>query len=133
MSFFHLLDKDGQPCEVAMEDIIAIKPTSRGPEFHTSNEVYYYPSTMEEFQILLSGQGFERLDRVNLVNMSRIKGFDPKARKVYFEYPWTAETPFATVSEANVHKVIGLVKEQEDKSYGTNSKPAFWKRKLSET
>lgn len=133
MSVFHLLDKDGEPCEVAVEEIIAIKPTSKGPEFHTLHEIYYYPSTMEEFQLLLGNMGFERLDRVNLVNLKKVKAFDPKARKVYFEYPWSSESSFATVSEANVHKVMNFVKESEDKSYGTFAKSLFWKRKLSDT
>lgn len=114
MSVFHLLDADGKPCEVRMEDILTVRPTSRGPEFHTRDAIYYYPTTLEEFLLLLSGHGFERLDRTNLVNMHHVKWFDPKARKVYFDEVVQPDSKFATVSEANVRKVAHLARERKE-------------------
>ena len=127
MSFFRLLDGNGEPIEVAIDEVLAIRPTSSGPEFHTKRGVLYYPTTLEEFQALLGEDGFERLDRGYLVNMNHAKAFDNKSRKVYFEDPWSKDSFFATVSEANMHKVMHLIREKES-SYSTAQKPLFWKR-----
>ncbi|XID93319.1 LytTR family transcriptional regulator DNA-binding domain-containing protein [Paenibacillaceae bacterium WGS1546] len=122
-----LLDRDGNPCSVNVEDLIAIKPTADGPEFYTKDSMYFYPTTLEELLILFKDTGFERLDRTNLVNLNHVKAFDPKARKVYFEHPWSKDSKFATVSEANVSKVQHLAKEDKEK-YQTVRKPSlFWK------
>jgi DNA-binding LytR/AlgR family response regulator len=122
-----LLDTDGNPCSVNVHDLISIKPTADGPEFYTKDSMYFYPTTLDELMIMFNDLGFERLDRTNLVNMNQVKGFDPKARKVYFEYPWSKESKFATVSEANKSKVTHLAKE-ENVQYKTASKPSlFWK------
>jgi hypothetical protein len=60
--------------------------------------------------------------------LNHVKAFDPKARKVYFEEPWTKESKFATVSEANVSKVQHLAKEESAK-YKVFSRPSlFWKK-----
>lgn len=123
-----LLNRDGQPCTVNVEDLIAIKPTADGPEFYTKDGMYFYPSTMEEMLLMYKDMGFERLDRTNMVNMNHVKAFDPKARKVYFDYPWNESSKFATVSEANVSKVIHLAKEDKAK-YNLIPKPSFfWKK-----
>jgi DNA-binding LytR/AlgR family response regulator len=123
-----LLDREGNPCTVNIEDLIAIKPTADGPEFYTKDDMYLYPTTLEELLILFKDMGFERLDRTNIVNLNHVKAFDPKARKVYFEEPWTKESKFATVSEANVSKVQHLAKEESAK-YKVFSRPSlFWKK-----
>jgi DNA-binding LytR/AlgR family response regulator len=119
-----LLDRDGKPCTVSVADIIAIRPTSDGPELYTKDAVYYFPSTLEEFQILFEEFGFVKLDRTNLVNLNNVQVFDSKARKVYFEYPWSENSKFATVSEANVHKVERFTKEDQSE-YKVSRKPLF--------
>jgi len=124
---FRLLDMNGTARTISVEDIISIRPTADGPEFHTKEGMYFYPSTMEELQILFNEAGFERLDRTNLVNMNHVQAFDPKARKVYFEYPWSKESQFATVSEANLSKVQHLAKE-EQAAYKPARKPLFGSR-----
>jgi DNA-binding LytR/AlgR family response regulator len=123
-----LLDRDGNACIVNVEDLIAIKPTADGPEFYTKDGMYFYPTTMEEMLLMYKDKGFERLDRTNLVNMNQVKAYDPKVRKVYFDDPWSKDSKFATVSEANVSKVEHLAKEDKTK-YKTFPKPAlFWKK-----
>ncbi len=121
-----LLDKDGNVCTVKIEELISIRPTADGPEFYTKDGMYFYPSTMEELQILFKDAGFERLDRTNLVNMNHVQAFDPKSRKVYFEYPWSKDSLFATVSEANISKVQHLAKETQE-AYKPARKPLFGK------
>lgn len=127
MSGFRLLDGDGKPVDVELEEVLAIRPTSNGPEFHTKRGIFYYPTTLEEFQALLGESGFERLDRGYLVNLNHAKAFDKKTRKVYFEDPWSKESMFATVSEANMHKVMHLVRD-EGSTYSAVPKKLFWKR-----
>jgi DNA-binding LytR/AlgR family response regulator len=123
-----LLDHGGNPCIINVEDLIAIKPTADGPEFYTKDGMYFYPSTMEEMLLMYKEMGFERLDRTNLVNMNQVKAYDPKIRKVYFDDPWSKDSKFATVSEANVSKVEHLAKEDNAK-YEAFPKPAlFWEK-----
>lgn len=123
-----LLDREGKSCLVEVEDIIAVKPTADGPEFHTKDNLYYYPTTLEEILIILKEQGFERLDRTNLVNLNHIKSYDKKARKVYFDSPITKDSKFATVSEANIGKVEYLAKEEQS-GYRAFPKPSMlWKK-----
>jgi len=122
-----LLDRDGNPCTVNIDDLISIKPTADGPEFYTKDSMYFYPTTLDELLILFKDVGFERLDRTNLVNMNQVKTFDPKARKVYFEHPVSKDSKFATVSEANVSKVEHLARE-DSAGYKAFPKSAlFWK------
>jgi DNA-binding LytR/AlgR family response regulator len=121
---FRLLDRDGNPCTVNVEELIAIKPTADGPEFYTKDNMYFYPTTLEELMIVLQEQGFEKLDRTNLVNMNHVKGFDAKARKVYFEAPWDKSSNYATVSEANLSKVEQWVKEGHSQ-YKTAPRPSM--------
>lgn len=123
----YLLDREGNPSTINTDDLIAIKPTADGPEFYTKDGMYFYPTTMEEMLLMYKDMGFERLDRTNLVNMNKVKVFDPKARKVYFDDPWSKESKFATVSEVNVSKVEHLAKEDNSK-YKAIPKPSFfWK------
>jgi DNA-binding LytR/AlgR family response regulator len=119
-----LLDRDGNPCTINIEDLIAIKPTADGPEFYTKDSMYFYPTTLDELLILFKDLGFVRLDRTNLVNMNHVKSYDPKARKVYFENPVSSDSKFATVSEANVSKVEHLTKEENAK-YKSFPKPSL--------
>lgn len=123
-----LLDRDGNSCIVDLKDLIAIKPTSDGPEFYTKDCMYFYPTTLDELLIVFKDLGFERLDRTNLVNMNHVQAFDPKARKVYFEDPWSKDSQFATVSEANKSKVEHLAKEDKPQ-YNAFPKPSLlWKK-----
>lgn len=110
-----LLDRKGKPCAVSVENLVAVRPTAKGPEFYTKDDVYYYPTRMDELHLLLSDFGFERLDRTNLVNLNQVKAFDPKDRKVYFDCPWNRESLFFTVSEANLKKVEHLAEENAAK------------------
>lgn len=126
--YIRLLDREGKPCLVKVEELIAVKPTADGPEFHTKDNLYYYPTTLEELLIILKDLGFERLDRTNLVNLNHVKEFDKKARKVYFDSPYSKDSKFATVSEANIGKVEHLAKEEQP-IYKTVPKPSlFWRK-----
>ncbi|MFC5402856.1 LytTR family transcriptional regulator DNA-binding domain-containing protein [Cohnella soli] len=125
--YIRLLDREGNPVEVNVEDLITIKPTADGPEFYTKDGMYFYPTTLDELLILFKDLGFERLDRTNVVNMNHVKSFDPKARKVYFEHPVTKDSKFATVSEANVSKVEHLAKESMASYKAVPKKALFWK------
>lgn len=123
-----LLDREGNLCFVPVSELIAIKPTADGPEFHTMDNLYYYPTTLEELLGILKEQGFERLDRTNLVNLNHVKAFDKKTRKVYFDSPYNKDSKFATVSEANLSKVEHLVTEEQP-TYKTVPKPSlFWNK-----
>jgi len=115
VSVFQLLDAEGRPRQIEVDDILMICPTAQGPQFHTRDGVYYYPYTLDEFLMLLAHRGFERLDRNNIVNMRQIRRYDPKTRKVYFDEGDSPEARYTTVSEANVCKVAQFFREREER------------------
>ncbi|ALS26839.1 LytTR family transcriptional regulator DNA-binding domain-containing protein [Paenibacillus cisolokensis] len=109
-----LLSDTGQPSIIDINEVLIIKTTSNGPEFHTKEGVYYFPSTAKELMELFADYGFDKLDRCNLVNMNLAQAYDEKQRKVYFENPWDKHSQYASVSEANQKKVQHLIRESED-------------------
>jgi len=115
VSVFQLLDEEGRPRQIGVDDILMICPTPQGPQFHTRYGVYSYPYTLDEFLLLLGPRGFERLDRNNIVNMRQIRRYDPKTRTVYFDEREGPDAIYATVSEANSCKVARLFREREER------------------
>ncbi|AJY75854.1 LytTR family transcriptional regulator DNA-binding domain-containing protein [Paenibacillus beijingensis] len=124
-----LLDKNGAPHSVDIDDVLTIKPTTRGPEFHTATGIYTFPTTTNELISLFNKHGFQKVDRCSIINMDKAVLFDAKQRKVYFDGE-SAEGSviYATVSEHNAGKLKHLIREDFGiQSYGSRS----WINRLS--
>ncbi|GGF97361.1 LytTR family transcriptional regulator DNA-binding domain-containing protein [Paenibacillus abyssi] len=105
-----LLNASNQ-CElVDIEQLVMLKPTSKGPELISLSDSYRYPSTTVELLAVFGELGFCQLDRNNLVNMNLVHHYDPLQRKVYFQEN-TAAGVYATVSVTNVHKLKPYIRE----------------------
>lgn len=106
-----LLDANGTPHNIDIEDVLIIKPTSRGPEFHTASGIYTFPTTTSELLSLFNAYHFQKVDRCSIINMDKAVRYDAKQRKVYFEEEPGTDSIYATVSQHNTGKFSHLIRE----------------------
>lgn len=66
--------------------------------YHVDQEKYRHISTLSELEEHLGQEGFDMLDKTNLVNLNRVASFDDVQGKVYFQDPVTAHSKYATVA-----------------------------------
>lgn len=107
---FVLADEKGKLIEVPIGDVLIITLTSKGPLFRTSEGEFGYARTMAELLPALQKQGFESLDRNNIVNTGRISGYDSEYRQVILETEGDVQIR-ASVSAARVDKLPGHLRE----------------------
>lgn len=81
-----------------LKDVIYICVENRNLILHTTTDQYQHMSTLSDLQEHLYDQGFELLDRTNLVNQHKIKKLDKRQGKIYFEEQPTEDCKFATIS-----------------------------------
>lgn len=77
--------------------------------YHTKDEIFYHPATMEQILAVLKMHGFEKLDRGIVVNLKNIKHFDEEFGKVFFEEQPTKDSKFATIAFLNIKKLKQLL------------------------
>lgn len=66
--------------------------------FHIGENVYYQIITKSDFEQYLSREGFDPLDKPNLVNLRKVRKFDKEYGKVYFEENPSSSSKYATVA-----------------------------------
>ncbi|KAB2328202.1 hypothetical protein F7731_25945 [Cytobacillus depressus] len=76
--------------------------------FHIDNQVYFQITNISELGEIL--EGFIPLDRPNLVNLLKIKKFDSKNGKVYFEENPNPNSIFATVAKTKYELISVILK-----------------------
>jgi DNA-binding LytR/AlgR family response regulator len=110
-------DNDTELIMLDLNDVIFIQTEDRTLVYHTLDEVYYplIPSltTLSKHTEHL---GFRRLDRINLVNIQKVKYFDEDLGKVYFEENITKHSKFTTVSFINKNKLKKEINEWINKN-----------------
>src|SRR5690554_4584361 len=87
---------------------------SREIAYHTSDEVYYHLKNLDELSLALGPKGFEKLDRGNLVQMSKITYYDSVYGKVFFDEVITSESDYATVSQSYIKKLEKSIDKDRD-------------------
>jgi DNA-binding LytR/AlgR family response regulator len=107
-----LVNDQGVPGIVQVDEICMVIPTKNGPEFVTRWGNFHYPQTAAELISQFSAFGYVQVDRNAIVNLDKANFYDPIQRKLYFEDDLpTGERIWATVSAANIRKVNHLVRE----------------------
>ncbi|WP_158289309.1 LytTR family transcriptional regulator DNA-binding domain-containing protein [Paenibacillus flagellatus] len=81
-----------------LNDVLYINIEKRNIVYHTLDEKYYHMSTLSELYDHFFDNGFDLLDKTNLVNLNKIKKLDNKQGKVYFEENPTGDSKYATVA-----------------------------------
>lgn len=104
--------KNEQETELFMldlEDVLYINIEKRNIVYHTMDNKYFHLSTLSELYDHFFDNGFDLLDKTNLVNLNKIKKLDGKHGKIYFEENPSTDSKYATVAFAKqrmFHNVI---------------------------
>lgn len=81
-----------------LNDVLYINIEKRNIVYHTLDQKYFHLSTLSEMADHLFDNGFDLLDKTNLVNMNKIKKLDDKQGKIYFEEAPSSSSKFATIA-----------------------------------
>lgn len=102
-------DGDTKLVSIQLSDVLYMSVDGTKLVFYTEDGAYQQISSIQEFEKHLKGYHFEKLDRPYLVNMNKIRKFDPDLRLVYFQEDGETTTgvPYVTVAQTKVN----LVKE----------------------
>jgi DNA-binding LytR/AlgR family response regulator len=97
-----------------VEDICYISMEERVIAYHTKEDIYYSLSKLEDVIQFFYPQGYEKVDRGNVVNVSAITYFDSTLGKVYFDENLTVDSKYATLSPVYHKRLRELLgKERE--------------------
>lgn len=99
-----------------LNDVIYMHMEDRTVVYHTLTEQFYHLApSLSIMARHTKAYGFEKLDRINLVNMSKIKHFDDEFAIVYFEPEdqITKKSKYATVAFLNKGKLKKRLKEMQ--------------------
>jgi DNA-binding LytR/AlgR family response regulator len=113
-------DKDNQTeiIMLDMNDVVYMHMDDRTVVYHTINDQFYH--LMPSLSVLarhVQDLGFEKLDRINLVNVDKIKHFDDDYALVYFqrEDEITKESKSATVAFLNKGKLKKRLQQKDER------------------
>lgn len=97
-------NNEGEVIMIDIKDVLYIQTEDGAVVFQTESGKYYplVPS-LSMYAKAVGDKGFEKLDRINLVNMRKVKRFDPKRGMVFFDA--VEDRPFTTVALMNVSKL----------------------------
>ncbi len=103
-------DKDNQTDIIMLDlnDVVYMHMEDRTVVYHTNQDQFYH--LMPSLTVLsrhAQKLGFEKLDRINLVNLHKIEHFDDKLNIVYFqqEEKITKKSKSATVAFSHKEKL----------------------------
>ncbi|TLS53299.1 LytTR family transcriptional regulator [Paenibacillus antri] len=83
---------------ISLLDVDYMEIEGRKIVYHVDQAKYRHISTLSELEEHLAAQGFDMLDKTNLVNLNRVASFDDTQGKVYFQDPVTSSSKYATVA-----------------------------------
>jgi DNA-binding LytR/AlgR family response regulator len=84
--------------ELDLKEVLYINIEDRNIVYHTMEGKYYQISKLSELDEHLFELGFDLLDKTNLVNMNKVKHFDSKFGKIFFEQSPTRMSKYASVA-----------------------------------
>ncbi|GAA3401357.1 LytTR family DNA-binding domain-containing protein [Paenibacillus hodogayensis] len=110
-----------------LNDVLYINIEKRNIVYHTLDDKYLHLSTLTELYDHLFDNGFDLLDKTNLVNLHKIKKLDSKQGKIYFEEAPSDDSKYATVAfikQKLFHNVISrAIANNTNTSLEYTSKP----------
>lgn len=93
-----------------IQDVLFIVAEDRNVVYHTLDGKYYHLlPALSVLETHMKERGFERLDRINLVNSNRVRCYDHTDGKVYFEKAIDKSSKYATVAFANKAKLKHMI------------------------
>jgi DNA-binding LytR/AlgR family response regulator len=105
-----------------IRDVVYIVIEDRNVVYHTIDSKYYHiiPS-LSVLELHTEQYGFQKLDRINLVNTRKIKQFDDENGKVYFEADASRDSKYATVSFVNKNKMKASIDSWIEKNLNSKA------------
>lgn len=112
---------------INLNDVDFIETDKRKIVYHIGDKHYYQITTKSELDSFLVNEGFEILDRTNLVNVRKIRNFDEDFGKVYFTCKPKDTSKYAIVTKIKYKFVSNLIKymigENNNTSFEIKTKP----------
>jgi len=93
-----LKDGTSEMVLIDIEDVLYINIENRSIVYHTREETFHHLSTLSDLDEYLGDQGFDMLDKTNIVNMSQVKYLDETNGNIYFDEEPNKGSPFASVA-----------------------------------
>lgn len=106
---------------INLYDVDFIETDKRKIIYFIGEKKYYQITTKSELDQFLYDEGFESLDRPNLVNLSKIRKFDEGLGKVYFVEEPDDKSTFATVARIKYKFVSNIIKRIISHNNNTNT------------
>lgn len=88
----------GEYVELSINEIQMVQVESRVLVFYTEKGKYKHLHTLTELEEMLEPQGFDMLDKTNLVNLKKVVRYDEDTGKVFFTKTSDEDVKYATVS-----------------------------------
>lgn len=101
-----VLGFDGTPHEIMEEDILYFSSHRNTICVHTAEAEFVMPVSLSELLAAYGPVGYERLDRSNVVNTTKIASYDEARKAVMFQ---DAPECYAPVSEPNEGRLKKLL------------------------
>ncbi|MEK4515103.1 LytTR family DNA-binding domain-containing protein [Paenibacillus sp. FSL H8-0122] len=96
-----VLLNDGSSRDILEEDILYFSNYKNTIFVHTKEGEFVFPTTLSDLLSAYRDEGFERLDRSNVVSLSNIEAYDSERKIVLFNQG----KQFAHVSESNESRI----------------------------
>ncbi len=108
-----VLTLDGVPFVIDEKEILYFSSYKNTIHVHTCEGDYIYPTSLSDILLARKDEGYERLDRSNVVNVTNIEEFDNELKVARFK----CRDKYAMVSEPNEKKIksiIASIKKESD-------------------
>ncbi len=100
-----VLTLDGTPFEIREEEILYFSSFKNTIHVHTCEGEYIYPTSLSDLLLARKSQGYERLDRSNVVNINNVEEYDADLKVARFN----CKDKYAMVSEPNEKKIKNIM------------------------
>jgi DNA-binding LytR/AlgR family response regulator len=92
--------KDGTSELVLLDlnEVLYINIENRCIAYHTREETFHHIATLTELEEHLGEEGFDLLDKTNIVNMNQIRYLDEPHGNIYFDEEPDKHSKFASVA-----------------------------------
>ncbi|MEK3836968.1 LytTR family DNA-binding domain-containing protein [Paenibacillus sp. FSL P2-0136] len=104
-----VLLNDGSSRDILEEDILYFSNYKNTIFVHTKEGEFVFPTTLSDLLSAYRDEGFERLDRSNVVSLSNIEAYDSERKIVLFNQG----KQFAHVSESNESRIKKYLTNRE--------------------
>lgn len=104
-----VLLNDGTSRDIPEEEILYFSNYKNTIFVHTNEGEFVLPTTLSDLLSAYKNQGFERLDRSNVVRLSNIDGYDSERKIVLFN----CGEQFAHVAESNEARIKRFLASRE--------------------